>query len=69
MSGMIHHKNLIFGCAFLALAVMETLSGQALGRFGVGVTRADNPKTFWRMVGFLYLFSLICFGLYLYTGH
>jgi hypothetical protein len=39
--------NLLAGLFLLALAVMEILSGQSLGRFGVTSDRSDHPRNFW----------------------
>jgi hypothetical protein len=39
--------NLLAGLFLLALAAMEILSGQSLGRFGVTSDRSDDPRNFW----------------------
>jgi len=39
--------NLLAGLLLLALAAMEILTGQSLGRFGITADRPDDPKNFW----------------------
>jgi hypothetical protein len=39
--------NLLAGIALLALAVMETLTGQSLGGYGRSADRTDDPKNYW----------------------
>jgi hypothetical protein len=39
--------NLLAGLVLLALAAMEILSGQSLGRFGVTSDRAEDSRHFW----------------------
>ena len=58
--------NLLAGIAVLALAVMETLSGQALGGYGQSTDRADNPNEFWGSVAIAYGAGLFFIGRYLY---
>ena len=58
--------NLLAGIAILALAVMETLSGQSLGRYGRSTDRADNPKKIWASVAISYGAALFFIGRYLY---
>jgi hypothetical protein len=58
--------NLLAAIAVLALALMETLSGEALAGYGQSIDRADNPKNFWKAVALHYAISLFFWGRYLY---
>ena len=58
--------NLLAGIAMLALAVIETLSGQSLGGYGRSTDRADNPKKFLASVAISYGVGLFFIGRYLY---
>jgi len=56
---------LIVGVFAIGLALMETLSGEALTGYGGMVDRRDNHKTFWRAVALHYLLGVGNVGYYL----
>ncbi len=58
--------NLLAAIGVLALALMETLSGEALAGYGKSIDRADNPKSFWKAVAITYAASLFFGGRYFY---
>ncbi len=58
---MSRHGGLPLGIAFLAMALIFTLTGRALNRRGM-IYRAEDPKGFWRTVSVCYLFSLFSIG-------
>jgi hypothetical protein len=66
MADMSPRGNLLVGIAVLALAVMETLTGQSLGGYGKTADHADDPKNFWRNLAVTYAASLFFIGRYLY---
>jgi len=66
MGGMNPRWSLLIAIAVLALALMETLTGQSLGGYGKSIDRADDPKNFWKAVALHYTFSLVFWGRYLY---
>jgi hypothetical protein len=66
LAGMHIRKYLLLGLALLALAVMETLTGQSLGGYGRIFDRADDPKNFWWTVAITYATSLVSFYLYFF---
>jgi hypothetical protein len=66
MADMSPRGNLLAGIAILALALMETLTGQSLAGYGKTADRADNPKKFWLVVAVTYTASLFFIGRYLY---
>ena len=66
MTGMSPRGNLLAGIVILALAVMETLTGESLAGRGKTIDRADNPRKFWEVVGITYATSLFFIGRYLY---
>lgn len=58
--------NLLAGIALLALALMETLTGQSLGGYGRTADRTDNPKNYWAAVAIGYAVGLFFVGRYIY---
>lgn len=58
--------NLLAGIALLALAVMQTLTGQSLGGYGRTADRTDNPKNYWGAVVIGYAAGLFFLGRYIY---
>jgi hypothetical protein len=66
MSSMSLRANLLAGIAVLALAVMQTLTGQSLAGYGKTADRADDPKRFWGSVAICYVIGLFFIGRYLY---
>lgn len=53
---------LICGFIVIAVALHESLTGKAWVRFGGWAYRANEPKTFWRNVGILFLIGLFLVG-------
>lgn len=66
MAEMSPRGNLLAGVALLAVAVMETLTGESLGGHGQAADRADNPRNYWGNVAIAYAASLFFIGRYLY---
>lgn len=62
---------LIFGVFSLFLAVVGTCTGEAWAPHSLGVSRAKEPKKFWRLVAMEYLGGVCFIGWYLYKvyGH
>jgi hypothetical protein len=58
--------NLLAAIAVLALALMETLSGEALAGYRKSIDRADDPKSFWKNVAITYAVSIFFWGRYFY---
>ncbi len=58
--------NLLAGIAVLALAVMETLTGQSLGGYGRTADRTYDPKNYWGAVVIGYALGLFFIGCYIY---
>jgi len=52
----------------LVIAVIFTLSGEALERYGRMVSRAEEPKRFWWNVAMFYLGGIFFIALYLYQN-
>jgi hypothetical protein len=48
-------------------AFAGTYSGEAWGRFGVVIRRAEDPKRFWQMVILNYLIGFYFLAYHLYT--
>jgi hypothetical protein len=64
IDGMNHRWNLLAAIAVLALALMETLSGQSLAGYGKTIDRADDPKGFGRRCPFtMHLVSFFAVGI------
>ena len=63
------YHSLILGVLLLGLALMETLSGEALGRFGRTVTRFEQPKKFRQLVAIEYIFAALSIGYFLYEKY
>jgi hypothetical protein len=63
------YAYLIFGAAFVAMAMYSTSSGKTWARFHGWVYRANEPKWFWWMVAEDYLagFGFIAYFMYLGT--
>jgi hypothetical protein len=57
---------LIFGLFSLLLAVVGTCTGEAWARFGHVVSRAKEPKQFWRLIAIYYLGGICFIGYFLY---
>ena len=60
------HMALIVGVLAIGLALMETLSEDALLGYGKMTSRREDPKTFWRAVASHYLCGVGAVGYYLY---
>jgi hypothetical protein len=52
----------------LVIAVIFTLSGESLERYGRMVSRAEEPKRFWWNVAMFYLGGIFFIALYLYQN-
>ncbi|MEO6803420.1 MAG: hypothetical protein ABI197_09290 [Granulicella sp.] len=63
------YVSLIIGLLLSGLAVMETLSGEALGRYGRSFTRLEEPNKFWGGVAISYLGGAFGIGYFLYKTH
>jgi hypothetical protein len=57
---------LIVGVIAIGLALMETLSGDALLGYGQMTSRGKDPKTFWRAVALHYFCGVAGIGYHLY---
>ena len=64
-----HHTFLILGIVLMVVALIFTLTGTCLVRYGGIIYRAENPKTFWQNIAMICLLALACLGLYLYTAN
>jgi hypothetical protein len=60
------HRPLLIGIFLLLFALVATLTGQSLERFGKIATRAEDPNRFWWNVAFLYAAGLLGIGIFLY---
>ena len=58
--------SLIIGIFLTALGVASTCSGEALGRYGRMVYRAEEPNRFWRVVAIDYLGGAFGIGYFLH---
>jgi hypothetical protein len=63
--GMSPRWNLLLAIVTMALALMETVSGEALAGYGKTIDRANNPRNFWKALAIHYAFSLFFWLLYL----
>ena len=63
-----HHTFLILGVVLMVMALIFTLTGTCLVRFGGIIYRAEDPKAFWKNIVVILLLALACLGLYLYTA-
>ena len=66
IEGMSPRVNLLIGLAAVGLAVMETLTGQSLQRYGRTADRSDDPKNYWGAVIIGYAAGLFFIGRYIY---
>lgn len=57
---------LIFGVFSFFLGVAATYTGDAWGRFGRVVRRANDPNQFWSLVALQYLVGICFIGYFLY---
>jgi H+/Cl- antiporter ClcA len=62
------HRFLLIGIIVLVIAVIFTLTGQSLERFGRMVSRAEEPKRFWWNVAMFYLGGIFFIALYFYQN-
>jgi H+/Cl- antiporter ClcA len=60
------HRFLLIGIILLVIAVVFTLAGESLERYGSIVSRAEEPKRFWWNVATFYLGGIFFIALYLY---
>jgi hypothetical protein len=60
------HMALIVGVIAIGLALMETLSGEALEGYGQRASRSEEPDRFWKAVAIHYLCGVAGVGYYLY---
>jgi hypothetical protein len=60
------YGSLFIGIFFIALGVASMCSGEALGRFGSVVYRAEKPNQFWQLVAMEYIGGAFCIGYFLY---
>ena len=60
------HIALIIGVIAVGLGLMETISGEALGRYGRGASRRDEPQRFWKLVATSYLCGVAAIAYYFY---
>ncbi len=51
---------LVFGVIFFLAAVVSTCTGKTYGRYGIGGSRAENPREFWWTVA-VYYTAAVCF--------
>jgi hypothetical protein len=58
--------RLVLGVIAIGVALMETISGEALQRYGKTTTRYEEPKNFWKTVALHYFFGVASVGYYLY---
>jgi H+/Cl- antiporter ClcA len=62
------HRFLLIGIIVLVIAVIFTLSGESLERYGRMVSRAEEPKRFWWSIAMFYLGGIFFIALYLYQN-
>ncbi len=58
--------SLIIGIFLTGSGVMSTLSGEALGRYGRMVRRAEDPNKFRSVIAVDYVGGAFCIGYFLY---
>lgn len=51
------------------MALIFTLTGKSVMKYGGIVRRAEDPKAFWQDIALLCLLGLCFVGLYLYTSY
>jgi hypothetical protein len=60
------HRFLLIGIIVLVIAVIFTLAGESLERYGRMVSRAETPKRYWWNVAMYYLGGIFFVALYFY---
>lgn len=60
------HRFLLIGIVLLVFSVVFALSGETLQRYGGIVSRAEDPRRYWRAVVMYVLGGLFFIVLYLY---
>jgi hypothetical protein len=60
------YTPLIFGVFFLFLGVAATVTGESWSRFGRVISRAKNPKEFWRDVAVSYAGGVVLIAFFVY---
>ena len=61
------HRFLLIGIILLVVAVVFTLAGESLERYGRMVSRAEEPKRFWWNVAMFYVGGAVFIALYLFN--